>query len=78
MAATPFGRDSWPKALPLLPTVRRRWPLSPSYTTSRSLALALATTISLPSCNQLAGESMLSSGVDGVTNASATTTCGTS
>ncbi len=57
--------------------MRTRWPVSPSYTTSASVALAVATSMRRPSCSQLAGESMFSSGVAAVTNASRTTTCGT-
>src|SRR5690606_11483549 len=71
---TPLGRLNWPSPSPRSPRVRRVSPVSPSYTTRRSVDLAVANTQVRPSAwVQLATESMLSSGVIALLNASGMT-----
>src|SRR5690606_15226264 len=73
ITAMPLGRSNWPGPAPRSPTWRTKAPVAPSYTTSRWVDLAVASTSTLPSgAAQLATESMLSSGVIGVAKASGT------
>src|SRR5690606_13549948 len=71
----PLGRVNRPGSRPLPPVSPRRSPLSPSYTTSRWLDLAVAITRTWPSAaDQAASESNSSSGLGAVTKRSGIST----